>query len=162
MNTYPTDIVAQPGDPFIEVLRDFDATPAQLFRAWTRPELVVQWLGPRGKTMELLEFDVRSGGSYRYVHRDAEGREFRFRGVFHTVADDERIIQTFEWEGAPGEVNLESLTFESLGDRTRVHSHAIFPSVEARDAAIANGMDRGISESLNRLEELLASQQQED
>jgi uncharacterized protein YndB with AHSA1/START domain len=159
MSTHPTTIIAQPGSPFIEVLRDFDATPARLFRAWTRPELVVQWLGPYGKTMELIEFDVRSGGSYRYLHRDPDGREFRFRGVFHTVTDDERIIQTFEWEGAPGQVSLESLTFESREDRTRVHTHTVFPSVEARDAAIANGMERGIADSMNRLDELLASQQ---
>jgi uncharacterized protein YndB with AHSA1/START domain len=156
--THPTAITAQPGTPFIEVRRDFAATPAQLFRAYTSPELLVQWLGPRDKRMELIEYDARSGGSYRYVHRDSEGREFGFRGVFHTVAAEEHIIQTFEWEGAPNQVSLESLTFEPVVGGTRLHTHSIFPSVEARDTAIANGMERGIAESMDRLDELLTAQ----
>jgi uncharacterized protein YndB with AHSA1/START domain len=155
--THPTNITAHPGSPFIEVQRDFDATPAQLFRAWTEPGLVVQWLGPRDLTMDIIEYDVRPGGSYRYVHRDAEGHEYRFRGVFHTVADRERIVQTFEYEGAPGEVSLESVTFEDRSGQTRVHEHSVFPSVEARDAAIASGMERGITESMDRLGGLIPS-----
>jgi uncharacterized protein YndB with AHSA1/START domain len=153
-----TTITAQPGTPFIEVVREFDATPARLFRAWTEPELVVQWLGPRDLAMDLIEYDVRSGGSYRYVHRDSDGNEFYFRGVFHTVTSGERIIQTFEWEGLPGEVNIESMTFEDLGGRTRLRTRAVFPTVEARDGAIANGMERGIFDSMDRLEELIGKE----
>ena len=80
-----TTITAQPGTPFIDVIREFDAPPARVFRAWTEPELVAQWLGPHGMKMEILEYDARPGGSYRYIHRNEQG-EFRFRGVFHTVA----------------------------------------------------------------------------
>lgn len=151
-----TTITSPPATPFIEVTREFQATPAQLFRAYTDPELVTQWLGPHGMEMEILEHDARDGGGYRYIHRDERG-EYRFRGVFHTVTPNERLIQTFEWEGAPGQVSLDSATFEDLGDgRTRLHTHSVFPSVEARDAAIASGMSHGITESYERLDVILA------
>lgn len=152
---HPTAIDARPGSPFIDVERDFDATPAQVFRAYTDPKLLVRWLGPRRLSMDLLEFDPRSGGAYRYIHR-GEGVEAHFYGVFHTVTPDQRIIQTFEFEGAPGEVCLESVTFESADGRTRVRTHSVFPSVEARDAALASGMSYGINESHERLDEILA------
>ncbi|XVQ81740.1 SRPBCC family protein [Microbispora siamensis] len=144
MTENPTTITAQPGNPFIEVIRDFDATPAQLFRAYTDPELVTRWLGPRELEMRLIEYDARSGGAYRYVHRDTEGNEHVFRGVFHTVTPDERIIQTFEHEGTPDVVSLDSTTFEDLGGRTRLRTRSVFPTVDARDAMIAYGMERGI------------------
>ncbi|WP_158891336.1 SRPBCC family protein [Amycolatopsis anabasis] len=153
--TNPTTITAQPGTPFIEMRREFDATPAQVFRAYTEPELVVQWLGPRDLKMDLLEFDARPGGSYRYVHRDDQGNEYGFRGVFHTVLDGERIIQTFEFEGAPGQVTLEYATFEERNGRTLLRTHAVFPSVEARDSAAASGMESGMRDSMDRLAELL-------
>src|SRR5687768_11109316 len=98
-----TTINAPAGSSFVEVTRRFDATPAQLFKISTDPELVAQWLGPREGEMTVETYDVRSGGSYRYIHRDDAG-EYPFRGVFHTVEQDKLIIQTFEWEGAPGEV----------------------------------------------------------
>jgi uncharacterized protein YndB with AHSA1/START domain len=150
----PTTITAQPGSPFIEIIRDFDATPAQLFRAYSDSELVPRWLGPRELEMRLIEYDVRSGGAYRYVHRDTEGNEYVFHGVFHTVTPDERIIQTFEYEGTPDVVSLESATFEDLGGRTRLRMRSVFPTVEARDAMIASGMERGIIDSMDRLDEL--------
>lgn len=151
----PTTVNADPGSPFIDVVRDFAATPAEVFRASTDPSLVARWLGPREMEMIIQEYDARSGGAYRYVHRDRSGSEYRFRGVFHTVAPHSRIIQTFEYEGAPDVVSVESFTYEDLGDRTRLRTHSVFPSVEARDTALANGMERGILESMDRLEELL-------
>ncbi|WP_370937057.1 SRPBCC domain-containing protein [Amycolatopsis sp. cg13] len=149
-----TTITAQPGSPFIEVVREFDATPAQLFRAYTDPDLITRWLGPRDIEMRILEFDAHSGGAYRYVHRDTDGSEHVFRGVFHTVERAERIVQTFEYEGAPGNVSLESMTFEDLDGRTRLRTRSVFPSVEARDAMVASGMERGIRDSMDRLGEL--------
>nr|WP_082534690.1 SRPBCC domain-containing protein [Nonomuraea pusilla] len=154
MSENPTTITAQPGSPFIEVVRDFDATPAQLFRAYTDPELVTRWLGPRGIEMRLIEHDARPGGTYRYAHRDREGDEHVFHGVFHTVTPGERIVQTFEHDGAPDVVSLDSATFEDLGGRTRLRTRSVFPSVEARDAMIAGGMERGVLDSMDRLDEL--------
>jgi len=94
----PTTITAQPGTPYIDVVREFDAPPELVFRAHTDPELVARWLGPRGMQMEVLEHDARTGGSYRYVHRGREG-EFRFRGVFHTV------VPAGNQNAAPGETS---------------------------------------------------------
>ncbi|WP_329051523.1 SRPBCC family protein [Amycolatopsis sp. NBC_01488] len=149
-----TTITARPGTPFVEVTREFAAPPSAVFRAHTDPELIVRWLGPHGMEMELLEFDARSGGAYEYIHRDERG-EHRFRGVYHTVSPD-RIIQTFEFLGAPGEVSLDSLTLTDLGGRTRVVTRSVFPSTEARDAALESGMSRGIAESFERLDKVLA------
>lgn len=151
-----TTITAQPGTPFIEYVREFDAPRERVFRAWTDPQLVPQWLGPRGLDMKLFEFDARSGGGYRYVHTDEHG-EYGFRGVFHSVVPDELIIQTFEYDGAPHQVSLDTLRFEDLGGgRTRVHSRSVFSTVESRDAMIASGMEAGVSDSMQRLEEVLA------
>jgi uncharacterized protein YndB with AHSA1/START domain/dihydrofolate reductase len=153
--THPTTITAQPGTPFIDIERDFDATPAEVYRASTDPELVVQWLGPYGVEMELDEFDARPGGRYRYVHRDADG-EYWFNGVFHSVTPDRQIIQTFEFEGAPGQVSLETMTLEALdADRTRLRTHSVFPSVEVRDEMVASGMEQGIRDSMDRLADTL-------
>lgn len=149
-----TTITAQPGTPFIDIVREFDAPPARVFRASTDPDLIAQWLGPRELEMRVIEYDVRPGGRYRYVHRDADGDEYGFRGVFHTVAENTRVVQTFEFEGAPDQVSLESATYEDLGGRTRLHTHSVFPSVEARDGALAGGMEHGIRDSMDRLEEL--------
>ena len=152
--TNPTTITAQPGTPFIDIEREFDATPAQVFRACTEPDLVAKWLGPRDLEIEVVEYDVRPGGSYRYIHRRA-GEEYGFRGVFHSVAKNESVVQTFEFDGAPGQVCLETVTYEDLGGRTRLRTHSVFPSVETRDAALASGMEHGINDSYDKLSELL-------
>lgn len=155
MANHPVTIDAPSGLPFIDVVREFDAPPAAVYRAYTDPELVVQWLGPRQYDTELLRFDARDGGSWAFVQRDAQGNEYRFRGVFHSTVPGERIVQTFEFEGAPGQVNLESTTFEAVDGRTRLVTHTAFQSVEARDQMIANGMEHGVIDSMTRLEELL-------
>jgi uncharacterized protein YndB with AHSA1/START domain len=151
-----TTITAQAGTPFIDVVREFDAPRARVFRAWTDPDLVPRWLGPRGMTMKLFEFDARPGGSYHYVHADERG-EYGFRGVFHNVLPDELIVQTFEYDGAPNQVSLDTMTFEDLGGgRTRVHGRTVFSTVENRDAMIASGMENGLRDSMQRLAEMLA------
>jgi uncharacterized protein YndB with AHSA1/START domain len=151
----PTTITAQPDTPFIDIEREFEATPAQVFHAATDPDLVAQWLGPRELSLDIVEYDARSGGSYRYVNRDADGQEYRFRGVFHSVTKNEQVVQTFEYEGAPGQVSLETATYEDLGGRTRLRTRSVFPSVEARDAMLASGMEHGVNDSYERLAELL-------
>jgi uncharacterized protein YndB with AHSA1/START domain/dihydrofolate reductase len=150
----PTTITAQPGTPYVDVVREFDAPPELVFRAHTDPELLVRWLGPRGMEMEVLEHDARPGGSYRYVHRSREG-EFRFRGVFHTVVPDKLIVQTFEYEGTPERVSLDTARFEDVDGRTRLTMRSVFASVEERDEMVATGMENGVRDSMERLAEVL-------
>ena len=142
------------GTPFVEVTREFAATPAQLFRVMTDRDLVSEWLGPRELDATVEEYDVRTGGKYRYIHRDESG-EYAFRGVFHAVEQDKLVIQTFEWEGAPGEVCLEKMTLEPTEKGVRLHQQSVFPSVESRDAFVESGMEIGIRDSMDRLAELL-------
>jgi uncharacterized protein YndB with AHSA1/START domain len=156
VSTNPTHISAPDGTPFIEVVREFDAPRSLVFRASTDPDLVARWLGPRELATRVVEFDAREGGRYRYVHTAAGGAEYSFRGVFHT-ATEALIIQTFEFEGAPGSVSLETRTLDDLGSRTRMHQNAVFPSVAARDEALAAGMEHGITDSMDRLADLLGS-----
>jgi uncharacterized protein YndB with AHSA1/START domain len=152
-----TTINTPAGTPFVEVTREFDATPAQLFKVVSDPDLVAQWLGPRELEATVEKYDVRPGGTYRYIHRDDSG-EYAFRGVFHTVEPDKLIIQTFEWEGAPGEVCLEKMTMEPTATGVRLHQQSVFPSVESRDQSIEHGMAYGINDSMDRLAELLAKE----
>lgn len=149
-----TRITAPPGQPFIDIEREFDAPAALLFRAHTEPDLLAQWLGPRKYTMIVDRYDVRDGGSYRYVHRGADGTEHGFRGVFHGPQTPDGMLQTFEYEGAPGHVSLEALRFEEADGRTTIRIHAVYQSVEDRDAMIENGMEGGVNEGYERLDEL--------
>ncbi len=151
-----TEISAEPGVPFIETSREFGAPRELLFRAWTEPDLLVQWLGPRRMTMTVDRMDVRDGGSWRYINRDTDGTEYGFHGVFHGIPSPDGMVQTFEFEGAPGHVSLESLSFEEHGGRTVVRTHSVFQSVADRDAMIEGGMSEGMNEGYERLEELLA------
>jgi uncharacterized protein YndB with AHSA1/START domain len=152
-----TTITTPAGTPFVEVSREFDATPAQLFKVVSDPDLVGQWLGPRDLDATIEKYDVRPGGTYRYIHRDDSG-EYAFRGVFHSVEQDKLIIQTFEWEGAPGEVCLEKMTLEPTEKGVRLHQQSVFPSVESRDAFVESGMEVGINDSMDRLAELVAKE----
>ena len=152
-----TEITAEPGSPQVVVTREFDAPPAEVLRAHTDPDLVVRWLGPRRYKMELDRWDVRDGGTWRYVHRDDDGNEFGFHGVFHGEPSVDGFVQTFEFEGYPGHVSLDTATFEDLGDgRTRLRANAVFQSVEDRDGMLQSGMESGMNEGYDRLDEMLA------
>jgi len=150
-----TRITAAEGLPFIDVERSFDAPRRLVFRAYTEPDLLVQWLGPRAYSMEIDVFDPRDGGRWRYVNRDAEGNAWAFHGVFHGTPTLDRWTQTFEFEGAPGMVALDVLTLEERGDRTIVRTHSVYPSLEARDAMVAGGMAHGMEDGFDRLADLL-------
>ena len=141
----------------MDYTREFDAPVAAVFRAHGDPELVKQWLGPGRNQMEVERWDFRTGGGYRYLHRGPDGGEYWFNGVFHTVRHNEFVVQTFEFEGAPDMVNIEFMTFEDLGGRTRLGGRSICPTVEARDALLSSGMEGGMTESYERLDALLAS-----
>jgi uncharacterized protein YndB with AHSA1/START domain len=154
----PVIINAPEGLPFIEITREFEIPVEKLFRAHKDPELYKKWVGPRGYEMDLQEYDFTTGGGYRYVQRDGKGGEFAFRGVFHVVRDNDFAIQTFEYEGFPDVVSIESLTFEDLGEgRARLSVRAVYPTVEARDGMVSSGMERGVTEGYEQLEEVSAA-----
>jgi uncharacterized protein YndB with AHSA1/START domain len=151
-----TQIAADPDVPLVRIVREFDAPRAKVFRAHTDPDLLVRWLGPRGLEMTIDHYDCRTGGSYRYLHR-RDGEEYGFRGCFHEVRPDELIVQTFTFEGFPDSVALEKLVLEDLGDgRTRLTATSLVDSFEARDAFVASGMETGVVEGYERLDEVLA------
>ena len=148
-------IEADPKVPVIRITRDFNATPAQLLRAHTDPDLFVRWVGPNGMTTKIDQWDARTGGSWRFV-QDAEGTEFAFRGCFHEIRPD-RIVQTFTYEGEPDGVALETMVFEDLGDgRTRMLASSLCDSFEGRDAWLQSGMETGVHEGYAKLDRLLA------
>ena len=148
-------ISAPPGVPQIVTTVDFDAPRMLVFRAFMEPDLLAQWLGPRRVTMTIDEFDPRDGGRYRYSHHDPEGNTYTFRGVFHGEPSLDGAVQTFEYEGAPGHVSLDTLTLEERDGRTYVTTNSAYQSVEDRDSMIQAGMETGVSEGMERLEELL-------
>jgi uncharacterized protein YndB with AHSA1/START domain len=151
-------IDAPEGVPWIDFIREFDAPVAAVWGAHRDPDLVRQWLGPDGYEMTIDRWDFVSGGGYRYTHRNPDGMEFGFRGLFHTIRDGEFALQTFEFEGMPDEVALEFMWFEDLGDgRCRLRGRSIGRTVEGRDAMVASGMEKGMREGYERLEALVAS-----
>ena len=156
-----TGINAPEGVPFITIVREFDASVDALYHAYTDPGLVAQWLGPRRYALQIREWDLRTGGSWSYANIVPGGDTvYGFHGSFHSVTPGERIVQTFEFEGAPGHVSLESATFEPMGNRSRVVIDSVFQSVQARDATLAHGMEGGVTEGFERLDELLAQRAQ--
>ncbi len=152
----PAATITTPTDREIHVERVFDAPRDQVFAAFTDPSLIPEWWGPRGTTTIVDRMDVEAGGSWRFVSRDSDGSETAFRGTYREVTPPERIVQTFEWEGMPGHVSVETASFEDLGDRTKVITTSIFHTPEERDGMIASGMERGLRETYARLDELLA------
>jgi uncharacterized protein YndB with AHSA1/START domain len=154
--THETEITADPNVPAVRITREFDAPREKVFRAHTDPDLVVQWLGPRDTEMRIDHYDCRTGGSYRYV-AITDGVEYGFFGSFHEVRPSEVIVQTFTFEGEPDGVALERLVLEDLGDgRSRLTSTSLLDSFEGRDAMIASGMEVGVREGYEKLDELLA------
>lgn len=148
-------IEADPTVPIIRITRDFKATPAQLLKAHTDPELYVRWVGPDSTTTVIDTWDARTGGSWRYVSI-LGGEEYGFRGCFHEVSD-QRIVQTFTWEGQPEGVALETLTFEDLGNgNARLHAQSLVDSFEGRDAWLRSGMEVGVNDGYAKLEGLIA------
>ena len=149
-----TKITAPPGEPYIDMEREFDAPAELVHRAYVEPDLVVQWLGPRKYEMVIERWDARDGGGYRYVHRNAES-SYGFHGVFHSMAPD-NMVQTFEFDGAPGHVSLDSQKLEDIGNgRSRLKARTVFQSVADRDAMAESGMAEGVEDGYNRLDELL-------
>ncbi len=158
MTAKTTTISAEPGKQELLITREFDAPRELVFKACTDPNLIPQWWGPRYLSTQVDKMDVRPGGQWRFINRDAQGKEYAFHGVYHEILAPERIIDTFEFEGLPqtGHVSLETLTLEELpGGRTRLTSQSVFRSVADRDGMLQSGMEEGLNESYDRLAELL-------
>jgi uncharacterized protein YndB with AHSA1/START domain len=149
-------ITAEPGSLEVRTEREVDAPRDLVFRAFTEPELLVQWLGPRKYEMEIDRYELRDGGRWRYTHRDEAGNEFAFHGVFHGMPTPDAMIQTFEFEGYPGHVSLDTGVLEDRGDKTLIRTVSVFQSVEDRDGMVQSGMADGIREGYERLDEVMA------
>jgi uncharacterized protein YndB with AHSA1/START domain len=149
--------VTTPAEREIHIERVFDAPRDRVFAVYTDPALIPEWWGPRGTTTIVDTMDVRPGGSWRFVARDADGTETGFRGTYREITPPERIVQTFEWEGMPGHVSIDTAEFEDLGDgRTKIVTTSIFHTTEERDGMLGSGMEGGMNETYERLDELLA------
>lgn len=154
-NRYQVEIAADPDVPMIRMTRDFDATAAQLLRAHTDPELFARWVGPDGMDTRIVDWDARTGGAWRYV-AGRDGEEYGFHGCFHEVGED-RLVQTFTFDGLPESVALETLRFEDLGDgHTRLHAQSLVDSFVGRDQWLASGMEVGVNEGYAKLDALIA------
>jgi uncharacterized protein YndB with AHSA1/START domain len=153
--TGETEITADDKVPVIRITREFDASPAKVFRAHADPGLLAQWLGPRDLETTIDYFDCRTGGAYRYLQRRGQD-EFGFHGSFHEVRPDEVIVQTFTFEGVPDGVALQRMQFDGLAEgRTRLTVTSLVGSFEERDAILASGMDHGVRQGYEKLDELL-------
>jgi uncharacterized protein YndB with AHSA1/START domain len=150
-----TEYTIEPGKQDITTTVVLDAPRDLVFKAYTDPEIFAKWWGPARYTNIVEKFDARSGGEWRVIQRGSDGSEYAFRGVNHSVDAPERICQTFEFEGVPGHVALQTATFEPLGNKTRVTAQIVFQSVIDRDAMVGSGMQSGADESMERLAALL-------
>ena len=151
-----TDFVAEPGVPQVVITREFDASRELLFRVHTDPDLLMQWFVPRGLIMTVDRFDLRNGGTWRYQYWEPDGTDYAFHGVFHGEPSRDGIVRTFEFEGTPGHVSLWTVTFSEHDGKIRLTHNSVYQSVEDRDLDLRSGMEESVSDSLDRLDELLA------
>lgn len=151
-----TEFVIEPGRQDILITRVFDAPREVVFKAFTDPDLIPKWWGPARYETTVDRADVRPGGLWRYVSRDAD-TEYGFKGVYHDIVVPERVVQTFEFEGMPGRVSLDTAVFEEVDGKTKYVSVSVFQSVEDRDGMVQSGMEEGASEGYDRLAELIQS-----
>lgn len=154
-----TEIKAEPGKQELFIIREFNAPRELVFRAHTEAALYEQWVGPEDLTMTVKKMEAVNGGSYEFVH-ERDGHQYTFHGVYHEVLAPERIIGTFEFDGMPekGHVIMGTTKFEDLGsDRSRLVHQSVFQSVADRDGMIASGMERGVVDGYNKLDEILES-----
>lgn len=152
-----TEFVIEPGRQDTVMIRVFDAPRDVVFQVVTDPDLIPRWWGPRSYTTRVDRMEVRPGGHWRFVNADARGREFGFSGVYHAVVAPERFVRTWEFEGAPEEVALETVTLEDADGRTRYVAQSVHPSVEARDAIVRAGGPKGGEQSMDRLAETISA-----
>ena len=148
--------LTMPTDREIVITRVFDAPRRLVFEAISKPEHVTRWWGPKYLTMVSCEMDFRPGGGWRFILRGPDGADFGFRGEYREITPPERIVQTFEFEGMPGHISLETATLEEKDSKTKLTVTCLYQSVEDRDGHYNSGMEAGMNESHNRLAELLS------
>jgi uncharacterized protein YndB with AHSA1/START domain len=153
------EVIAEPGEPTIVTRRSVDAPRALVFDLFTKPEHLKRWLGPHRLTMVECQIDLRVGGSYRWLFRAPDGQQFGFHGEFREIVRPERIVQTFVFEPFPNAVVIDTLTLEEKDGRTLVTTHSVHPTVKDRDMHLQNGMEHGMVEGYEKLDELLAAAQ---
>jgi len=150
-----TTITAEPGKQEIVITRLFDAPRDLVFKTVTDPNLIPQWWGPAKYATVVDKMDPRPGGQWRFVQSDDEGNEWGFHGIYHEVVAPERIVQTFEFEGFPGHVSLETSRLEDQDGKTLMVNTAVYQSVEDRDGMVQSGMESGARELMERLAALV-------
>lgn len=152
-----TNIIAEPGGQAIIITREIDAPRSKVWQAYTDPDLVMQWQGPRGYKGEATAWKLKPGGGWAFTHTNPEGESFDFRGFFIQVKPEERLVQTFEFVPMEGHISLDTAIFEELdnGTRTKITGISVFQTPEDRDGMIQSGMEKGVREGYERLDELL-------
>ena len=148
--------ITTPSDREIRIERVFDAPRDRVWRAFTDPTLIAQWWG-RGNQLVIERMEVERGGHWRFVEH-GPGGVHGFEGRYREIVPPERLVQTFERDGMPGHVAVETATFEDLGDgRTKVVNTSLFHTTEERDGMLQSGMEQGLNESYAALDKLLAT-----
>ncbi len=148
-------ITAPEGRAEIIVSHTFDAPAEAVFKAWTDPELISLWWGPARLATTVERMEVHPGGVWRFVQREANGRVHGFFGVYHAVEAPHRIVSTFEYEGTPGHVLLETAMFQAVGAKTLYTGQSVFQALGDRDAIWAAGCEAGMADTIARMDELL-------
>jgi uncharacterized protein YndB with AHSA1/START domain len=147
-----------PSERELVMTRLFDAPRELLWKAHTDPSLIPQWWGSRAYVTIVDKMEVRPGGAWRFINRGQDGSEDAFRGEFLEIVEPDHITWTFEWEGMPGHVATETVTFEEQpGGKTRLTTRSVFQAPEDRDGMVQSGMEQGARETWDRLEELAAT-----
>ena len=148
-------LITTPHDTELRMERTFDAPRTLVWRAYTDPALIARWMGPRRLKIRIEQMDVRPGGRWRFVHTDEDGTEYGFHGEFLEVVPPERIVQTWVFEGMPDASSVETMQLLEKDGRTTVVSTAKYKTRAHRDAHVESGMEAGVNEGFDRLEELL-------
>lgn len=149
------NLIAEPGKQEFSYTRTFDAPRSLVFQIYTDPDLLPNWWGPRNLTTRVDKMDVRPGGQWRFIQRDQEGHEYGFHGVYHSIEPDKEIVSTFEYEGVPGHVSMETVKFVEADGKTTIIGQSVFQSVADRDGMVNTGAESGMIDLMDRLEETL-------
>ena len=144
-----------PSDLEVVMTRTFDAPVGLVWRTYTEPEFIPRWWGPRRHVTRVDRMEVKPGGAWRFVSRSPDGSEYGFHGVYREIVPLKRLSWTFEFEGMPGHVSVDTISFEEVNGGTKVTVVSLFENKADRDGMVATGMEKGESESTERLQELL-------